>query len=85
MSDPAILTVRLSERTNDRLAELAGRTRRTRSVLAEEAIAAYVERELAIVEGIECGRADVRDGRVVPHDEVAREARAIVAAARARR
>ena len=85
MSDPATLTVRLSDRTNDRLAELAGRTRRTRSVLAEEAIAAYVERELAIVEGIERGRADVRDGRVVPHDEVAREARAIVAAARARR
>ena len=75
MSEPATLTVRLFGRTNDQLDELAGRTRRPRGALAEEAIAAYVERELA----------DVREGRVVPYEEVVREARAIVAAARAER
>lgn len=85
MGDSAILTVRVSGRTKDRLGELAGRTRRPRGVIAAEAIAAHVERELAIVEGIERGRADVREGRVVPHDEVVREAQAIVAAARAGR
>ena len=85
MSEPATLTVRLFGRTNDQLDELAGRTRRPRGALAEEAIAAYVERELAIVEAIERGRADVREGRVVPYEEVVREARAIVAAARAER
>jgi predicted transcriptional regulator len=82
MSDSTTLTVRLTTHTKNQLAELAGRTRRTRSFLAAEAIAAYVERELAVVEAIERGRADVRAGSVVPHDEVAREATAIIGAAR---
>lgn len=84
MSDSGTLTVRLSNATKGKLATLADRTHRTRSFLAAEAIAAYVERELAIVEGIERGRADVRAGRVTPHDEVAREARTIIEAARAK-
>ena len=83
MSDSATVTVRLPGRTKDRLGELAGRTRRTRGALAAEAIDAYVERELAILDGIERAQADVRHGRVAPHEEVTREARAIVAAARA--
>ena len=82
MGDTATVTVRLSGRTKDRLGELAGHTRRTRSFLAAEAIDAYVERELAIVEGIERAREDVRGGRLVPHEEVVRHAQAIVAAAR---
>jgi len=82
MPDSSTLTVRLSNETKDRLATLAGRTKRTRNFLAAEAIAAYVERELAIVEAIERSRADVRAGRVAPHDEVAREAREIIEAAR---
>ena len=72
-------------RTKDRLGELAGRTRRARSALAEEAIAAYVERELATIDEIERARAEVREGDVVPHEEVVRDARAIVATARAGR
>jgi predicted transcriptional regulator len=85
MSDSATLTVRPPSGTKDRLAELAGRTRRARSVLAAEAIADYVERELAIIGKIERGRADVRAGRITPHEEVAREARAIAEAARSSR
>jgi predicted transcriptional regulator len=85
MSYTATLTVRLSDRTNDRLDELAGRTQRARGVLVEEAVAAYVERELATVEAIERGRTDVREGRVVPHEVVAEDARAVVTAARAGR
>ena len=85
MPDSTTLTVRLSNRTKERLAELAGRTRRTRSFLAAEAIADYVTRELAAVEGIERGQADVRAGRVTPHDDVAREAYAIIEAARTAR
>ncbi len=61
---------------------LAGRTRRSSSFLAAEAIADYVARELAVVEGSEQGRADIRAGRFTPHVEVAREARAVVRAAR---
>jgi predicted transcriptional regulator len=85
MSDSSTLTVRLSNETKDRLAILAGRTKRTRNFLAAEAITAYVERELAIVEAIERGRADVWAGRVTPHDEVMREVREIIEAARAGR
>lgn len=82
MADSATLTIRLSTQTKDQLADLAGRTRRTRSFLAAEAIAAFVERELAIVEKVEHGRMQVRAGQVTAHDEVAREARAIIEAAR---
>ncbi|MFO1047866.1 MAG: hypothetical protein U1E52_08225 [Geminicoccaceae bacterium] len=85
MSEPATLTIRLSGRTSDQLDELAGRTRQARGVLAEEAIAAYVEHELAVLKAIEQGRTDVREGRVVPHEEVVRAARDVVAAARAAR
>ena len=63
------MTVRLPEATKERLGRLAERTRRSRSFLAGEAIADYVERELAIIEGIERGVADMEAGRVVPHDE----------------
>jgi predicted transcriptional regulator len=84
MPESATLTVRLPAETKEQLAELAGRTRRTRSFLAAEAIADYVARELSIIEKIEQGRADVRAGRVVPHEEVTREAHAIIEAARAK-
>ncbi len=85
MADSATLTVRLPSQTKDQLALLAGRTRRTSSFLAAEAIADYVVRELAIVEAIEQGRADIRAGRFTPHAEVAREAQAVIEAARAKR
>jgi len=81
MSGSTTLTVRLPRQTKERLALLASRTRRSSSFLAAEAIAAYVTRELAIVEAIEQGRADVRAGRFTPHEDVAREAKAIIGAA----
>ena len=84
MSDSTTLTVRLSAKTKDNLTELASRTRRTRSFLAAEAIADYVEQELAIVAKIERGQADVRAGRVNPHDEVVRAARTVIESARSR-
>ncbi len=84
MADSATLTVRLPAETKDRLAELASLTRRTSSFLAAEAIAGYVARELAIVAAIERGREDARAGRVIPHDEVMREARAVIEDARAK-
>ncbi|HEY0291402.1 MAG TPA: CopG family transcriptional regulator [Hansschlegelia sp.] len=85
MADSTTLTVRLPAETKARLEELAGYTRRTQSFLGAEAIADYVARELAIVEAIERGRADVKAGRLSPHEDVAREARAIVEDARAKR
>lgn len=64
------VTVRLKPETKSRLEALAEHTRRTKSFLAGEAIANYVERELAIVEGIKRGLADIEAGRTVPHEEV---------------
>ena len=55
MADSGTLTVRLSNDTKGKLAELAGRTHRTRSFLAAEAINAYVAREARAV--IEAARA----------------------------
>ncbi len=72
------VTVRLSVETKSRLEELAAQTRRSKSFLAGEAIADYVERELAIVEGIKRGLADVEAGRTVPHDEVKRRIAATI-------
>ena len=82
MPDSSTLTVRLPHELKAQLATLAGRTERTPNFLAAKAIAAYVEREMAIVEGIERGRSDVRADRVTPHEDVAREAREIIAVVR---
>jgi predicted transcriptional regulator len=82
MTDSTTLTLRLPAETKNKLAMLAERTRRSQSFLGAEAIADYVARELALVEAIERGRADIRAGRVTPHDVVADEARRIIKAAR---
>ena len=68
MSETTTLTVRLSENVKRRLVTLAQSTKRTKSFLAGEAIADYVDRELEIIEGIKRGRADIKAGRLVPHD-----------------
>ena len=81
MPDSTTLTVRLSNDTKGKLATLADRTQRTCSFVAVEAVAAYVERGLVVVEKVERGRADVRAGRVAPRDEVSHEARRITEAA----
>lgn len=72
------VTVRLSPETKAQLEELAVQTRRTKSFLAGEAIARYVERETKIVEGIMRGLADAEAGRTVPHEEAMRQLRATV-------
>jgi predicted transcriptional regulator len=72
------VTVRISSETKSRLEALAGHTRRTKSFLAGEAIADYVERELAIVESIKRGLADIEAGRTVPHEEVKRRVMATI-------
>lgn len=72
------MTIRLPEEVKDKLGRLARATRRTPSFVAGEAIAAYVAREAAIVEGIEQGLDDLKAGRLVDHDEaMARIARGI--------
>jgi predicted transcriptional regulator len=82
MAATTTMTIRLSEATKEKLERLARGTRRSKSFLAGEALSAYVERELEIVEGIQRGLADVAAGRVVPHAQVVAEARQIIGKAK---
>ena len=50
---------------------------------AAEAVSAYVDRELAIIEGIQEGLADVAAGRTVSHEAAMDEIDAAVAKAKA--
>ena len=76
------MTIRLSTETKEKLGRLALDTRRSKSFLAAEAVAAYVEREIEIIDGIRRGLADVAAGRVVPHDEAIAEIDAVLDAGR---
>jgi predicted transcriptional regulator len=76
------VTIRLTPETKGRLEQLAAQTRRTKSFLAGEAIADYVERELAIIAGIQRGLDDVAAGRTVPHEIAKQRIRATLARTR---
>jgi predicted transcriptional regulator len=82
MNASTTMTIRLSEELKGKLGRLAQGTRRSRSYLAAEAVSAYVERELAIIEGIERGLGDVAAGRVVPHDVAMDRVDTLIAGAR---
>jgi predicted transcriptional regulator len=80
MPASATLTIRLTPEAKERLTRLAAATHRTRSFLAAEAISRFVEREAEIIEGVERGLADMRTGRVAPHDEAMARLEATIAA-----
>ena len=82
MAGSTTLSVRLAPKIKQRLGRLAQQTKRTKSYLAGEAIASYVEREFAIVEGIKRGLADARAGHLVPHDAAMQRIRATIARAK---
>lgn len=65
MTASTTMTIRLTAETKERLGQLARDTRRSRSYLAAEAVAGYLDREQAIIDGINRGRADVASGNVV--------------------
>lgn len=72
------MTIRLSSETKAELSLLANVTRRSKSFLAAEAVAAYVARERGIIEGIERGLADMNAGRTILHDEAMAEVDALI-------
>jgi predicted transcriptional regulator len=78
MSGSTTMSIRLSSETKAQLGLLAAATRRSKSYLAAEAVAAYVAREQAIIQGIERGLADLHAGRTVPHDEAMAEIDALI-------
>ena len=81
MSTSTTMTIRVTPALKEKLGRLAQDTRRTRSYLAAEAVEAYVNRELQIIEGIQRGLADMKAGRVTPHDEAMARIDSAIAAA----
>ncbi len=65
------LSLRIDGNTKKRLEALAKRSRRSKSFLAAEAIASYVEAESWQLDEIEAGLGDLEGGRTIRHDAVA--------------
>lgn len=84
MGASTTITIRVTPDLKEKLGRLAQGTRRTKSFLAAEALDAYVNRELEIIEGIQRGLADMAAGRVIPHDEAMARIDAAIEAAGAK-
>jgi predicted transcriptional regulator len=74
-------SVRIPQETKSMLDALSKSTQRSKNFLAREAITRFVQNEAEIVEGIMQGIDDVKAGRTVPHEDVVKSSRAIIAAA----
>jgi predicted transcriptional regulator len=81
MTTSTTMTIRIDPQLKAKLGKLADGTRRSRSFLAAEAVETYVDRELAIIEGIERGLADVEAGRMVSHEDAMASLRRVIDAA----
>ena len=71
MADSAVVTVRLSAELKDRLDALAASTKRSRSVVAAEAIAAYLDLQAWQVAEIEQGIREADAGDFMTDEELA--------------
>ena len=65
------LSVRIDTDTKKRLEALAKRSRRSKSFLAAEAIAAFVEAGSWQLDETQIGSSELDEGRGVPHKDVA--------------
>src|SRR6266481_4742097 len=63
-------TIRLTPRTLKRLDALAKAMNRTRTWVMQQAVEGYLDYNEWFVRQVEEGLADVKAGRVVPHEEV---------------
>lgn len=69
MTTDTTMTIRLDPQLKKKLGRLAKGMQRSRSFLAAAAIEAYVDRELAILDGIARGSVDVKAGRTLSHED----------------
>ncbi len=72
------MSIRLSSETKAQLGLLATATRRSKSFLAAEAVAAYVAHEREIIAGIQRGLTDMKAGRTVTHEAAMDEIDALI-------
>jgi len=66
------LSIRIDSETKKRLDELSRRSKRSKSFLAAEAIAAYVDSEAWQIGEIQAGIADLDSGEMVSHEKVSK-------------
>ncbi|ACS55412.1 MULTISPECIES: CopG family ribbon-helix-helix protein [Rhizobium] len=85
MAGSTTMTIRVRPDVKEKLDRIAADTHRSKSFLAGEAVAAYVERELEIIEGIKRGMADAEAGRVIPHEQAVAEMREVIEDAKRRK
>lgn len=64
------LSIRIDSETKKRLDVLSKRARRSKSFLAAEAIAAYVESEEWQLGEIQAGIAELNNGKAISHEKV---------------
>jgi predicted transcriptional regulator len=79
------MTIRLPTEVKEKLSRISEATRRSRSYLAAEAVAAFVARELEIIEGIERSLSDADAGRLIGHRDAMAEIGAVIEAAERKR
>ena len=73
MSNPTILTVHIDSELNDKLDALSRDTKRSKTSLAAEAIAAYVDVNTWQVARIKASLAEARSGAPgIPHEDIER-------------
>jgi predicted transcriptional regulator len=77
MTDTTV-TVRLSTELRDRLQAIGAVTRRSKSFLAQEAIATFVEAEEKHILGIQKALEDMKAGKGVPHEDAMAQIRATI-------
>lgn len=83
MTASTTMTIRIRPDVKEKLDRIAADTQRSKSFLAGEAVAAYVDRELEIIDGIKRGMAAAAAGRVIPHDKAMAEIYAVIEATKA--
>lgn len=85
MPSRTTMTIEIRQEVKDQLDALASSADRSSQHLAEEAVTAFVEEELALRQSIEKSLADGRAGNVVSHGDAIADMRAMIAAVRRER
>jgi predicted transcriptional regulator len=77
MSNRATVTFHTSPEVKARLELLAGRTRRSKSFLTNEAVERYLAEEEDFIRDVEAGIAEANAGQLVEHEDAAKYLRAL--------
>ena len=81
MAAKPILNIRLAPETLQRLDAIAAATRRSRSFIANEALEAWINREIELIEDLQIGLEEIKAGKGIPHEQAIRQIDAAVEAA----